>query len=1047
MKNKTFSNDFIANSKHDCKHNSNYNMISEKTIESCKNISIVTIAERIGLKLKKIGSQFVTSCPFHKEKTPSCYLTDGKGFKCFGCNESGGSIKFYQKLCGIDKFKDVILAMASEFSINVEYENDSQSQSQNDVPKKIITQENKTVKNNAKKVVAMNIDFVELAKTINPNLGVLKTRQVGGCTEVRVTYNYSDSQSVERIERFDSSNIRIEFQIGSRPKSLKHIIPHHIDDSGETQNNKGDLPWGFYGQSDAVTHGKGKFVLMVEGEKCADVIRQIGLVAVSRMGADKKPEAIKRNFQALSDAGVEGVIFISDNDEPGEKECETFSELATDTGLKTLTLKTLDLYPEAQKGDDVVDWVIADHELSHTDFIKNIELAIDKKINFANKTESEPIEKAIDLVKKVMLSEIFSDIQKAVKIDKIKEEFKIKTSLWEEIMKTTRYQVEKIRLNLELKALLQSDDKLEQLFQMTAIAQRYRVSMTTLKEAVKLMKQRTLTPEFEIDSLDDLFNAGSQAIDYLVPGLLPKGESALLVAMPKVGKSLLGIDLAFAVATGEDNFLGETCKQGKVLLVSVDESKQSTGRKLSKRGFRVSDKDNIRIVTKFNVEQLGKLEAEIEDFRPALVIIDSLKRITSGSEISENSAEFADSVYEISELCNRYGSSCLLIHHSKKNNESTGVENARGSTAITGALGNVWVLDRIGKEDPNNKKKVVYDPRDGKRKLYCYSRDSEGKAFDIEFNPENNSWTLLGEMGMSDEEQKEQKTAKNRILALMQLNQKQHPSGVSGAFLHECLELQSPGSVTKAYMYVVLNRLTDDKIITSKPAPGDKRYTLYSLLGQSVNDNDKEDIIVKNVVPPSPPLEYVSNDMQYSKTHTEHDVKDTYHTHINPISSNQQNNPILDDDIYSNPYSEGDTEYISSQSDIEGEGGRVLDDDIDLNDNDYECLQLMNRVVDSLIDNDQPFPDDYKPTPQVLVNAKSLPPLTGLAVDSYKPTEDNLNLMDGVYKSLDVGDMLIDNQGSKFYIIGKGDGYFETNKGNRVTQADIRNRVYKLIFD
>lgn len=139
--------------------------------------------------------------------------------------------------------------------------------------------------------------------------------------------------------------------------------------------------------------------------------------------------------------------------------------------------------------------------------------------------------------------------------------------------------------------------------------------------------------------------------------------------------------------------------------MSVDESKQSVKAKLTKRGFRKHDAPNIRLITQFCVSQLEKLEAEIEYFRPTLVIIDSLKRITKGSEISENSAEFSDNIYTISELCNRYGASCVLIHHSKKDNEIIGVDNVRGSSAITGALGNTWIMNRVATPDPKIRRK------------------------------------------------------------------------------------------------------------------------------------------------------------------------------------------------------------------------------------------------------------------------------------------------------------------------------------------------------
>lgn len=49
------------------------------------------------LPLKKTGRNFKTTCPFHKEKTPSFVVSpELQIFKCFGCGESGDIIKFLQ---------------------------------------------------------------------------------------------------------------------------------------------------------------------------------------------------------------------------------------------------------------------------------------------------------------------------------------------------------------------------------------------------------------------------------------------------------------------------------------------------------------------------------------------------------------------------------------------------------------------------------------------------------------------------------------------------------------------------------------------------------------------------------------------------------------------------------------------------------------------------------------------------------------------------------------------------------------------------------------
>jgi phosphoribosyl 1,2-cyclic phosphodiesterase len=85
-----------------------------------------------------------------------------------------------------------------------------------------------------------------------------------------------------------------------------------------------------------------------------------------------------------------------------------------------------------------------------------------------------------------------------------------------------------------------------------------------------------------------------------------------------------------------------------------------------------------------------------------------LRRISAGRQLSENSAEFADAVYQLKELIARYNAAAILIHHTNKNSEAVGVERVRGSSAIAGAVWGVWELGHILKPDPNNKKKNDY---------------------------------------------------------------------------------------------------------------------------------------------------------------------------------------------------------------------------------------------------------------------------------------------------------------------------------------------------
>lgn len=81
------------------------------------NISIVDIAEKYGLSLKKKGDEFWCCCPFHKEKTPSFSVNPKKNsFCCLACHESGDEIEFVMKLFNCN-FKNAIERLSNDFGI------------------------------------------------------------------------------------------------------------------------------------------------------------------------------------------------------------------------------------------------------------------------------------------------------------------------------------------------------------------------------------------------------------------------------------------------------------------------------------------------------------------------------------------------------------------------------------------------------------------------------------------------------------------------------------------------------------------------------------------------------------------------------------------------------------------------------------------------------------------------------------------------------------------------------------------------------------------
>ncbi|MTJ50671.1 AAA family ATPase [Dolichospermum sp. UHCC 0259] len=471
------------------------------------------------------------------------------------------------------------------------------------------------------------------------------------------------------------------------------------------------------------------------------------------------------------------------------------------------------------------------------------------------------------------------------------------------------------KLKLDLLALSQESDPIKKLRKRSEICSYFRLSKSEVEELLKHINRSTNQSELKSYTLDDLFDLESEGLSWVIPEMLPRGETIILAGSPKAGKSLLAVDAAFAIATGESRFLGENVVAGKVLLVSCDESLNSTKSKLIKRGFRRGD--SIEILPQWTIDRLHDLEQKIEDCRPDVVIIDSLKRITHGSQISENSAEFADNIYTLKELFAKYSCSGILIHHSNKNNEATGVHKLRGSSAIAGAVWGTWQIDHILRPDPDNKKKMIIDPKDPVRVLSIFARDAEGQSLKIEFNPEDNSWERLG-----IEDDAAELSYRERILNVLEKNS--HCDGLSGKEIMNLL-----GEDGNKSIYSELNRMVNKRLISCKPANNDKRINLYSLPVSQQPQNTGGDS-------PSP-IPIVQSANYYPQTLTTYSFDNSQQNSQQIVSNGQQLPEKINLSTNGNPYPTAVTVDSQQLSEIGG-GEGVLPD----------CTEVVN-IADNVL--------------------------------------------------------------------------------------------------
>src|SRR5213593_3554365 len=97
-------------------------MLSDEMRERIRAASDVVDVIGTYLPLKRAGANFVTLCPFHREKTPSFNVNPHRQiFHCFGCHKGGDVFRFVQDYENIS-FPEAVRRLAERARIPLEFE-------------------------------------------------------------------------------------------------------------------------------------------------------------------------------------------------------------------------------------------------------------------------------------------------------------------------------------------------------------------------------------------------------------------------------------------------------------------------------------------------------------------------------------------------------------------------------------------------------------------------------------------------------------------------------------------------------------------------------------------------------------------------------------------------------------------------------------------------------------------------------------------------------------------------------------------------------------
>jgi RecA-family ATPase len=206
----------------------------------------------------------------------------------------------------------------------------------------------------------------------------------------------------------------------------------------------------------------------------------------------------------------------------------------------------------------------------------------------------------------------------------------------------------------------------------------------------------------EVSKPKPLFEPASRWADqpapprkWLIEGLIPDDAVTLLAGDGGTGKSLVALQLAAAVATGERWIGRPVDRPGKVLFLSAEDTKDELHRRLEAiRPTGLHDLDNLLAASLVEGDPLlasfdknnritmtalyRQVAATVERERPALIVLDTLANLHSGDE--NNKAHAMQFVNKLKGIASTYGCAVLLLTHPSL----TGIANGTGSAGSLG---------------------------------------------------------------------------------------------------------------------------------------------------------------------------------------------------------------------------------------------------------------------------------------------------------------------------------------------------------------------------
>lgn len=202
------------------------------------------------------------------------------------------------------------------------------------------------------------------------------------------------------------------------------------------------------------------------------------------------------------------------------------------------------------------------------------------------------------------------------------------------------------------------------------------------------------------------------SMDWLIKGVLPKGELGVLFGASGSGKTFVALDLAFTIARGVA-WRERRTTRGRVVVIAAE-----GGAGVGKRGeayaqyhnFSLRGMDDLQVITAapnfLDSDDISEVIAEIKNIGPVdLIVIDTLAQVTPGA--NENTSEdMGKALANLKLLHEATAAMNLVVHHAGK-------DLSKGSRGWSGLKAAADVQIEVIRHDNGFREIVIEKMKDG----------------------------------------------------------------------------------------------------------------------------------------------------------------------------------------------------------------------------------------------------------------------------------------------------------------------------------------------